>query len=119
MPNEFFTLESMLTLSGATGATLVVTNGLQYAFGFSPKWLGLLIAQAITISGALAALPEGEAASFSHYFVAIVNGFLVFCAAAGGAHAVGGRDHYALRPRSIAHADTPQSGRRSFWAPWF
>ncbi len=47
IPKEFFTAASMLTLAGATGATVIVTNGLQRAFNFNPIWLALLIAQAI------------------------------------------------------------------------
>src|SRR5260370_34020753 len=33
LPKEFFTLQSMLTLTGATGATFVVSNGLQREIG--------------------------------------------------------------------------------------
>ncbi len=49
VPKEFFTLQSMLTLSGATGATFVIANGLQRAFDFNPRWLVLLIAEIICL----------------------------------------------------------------------
>ena len=48
--DEFFTIQSMLTLTGATGATFVVANGLQKAFNFNPRWS---IAQAISLFGVL------------------------------------------------------------------
>ncbi len=44
LPNEFFTAESMFTMSGATGVTFVVSNGLQRAFNFNPRWLAFVIA---------------------------------------------------------------------------
>jgi hypothetical protein len=51
VPSEFFTLQSMLTLSGATTATYVISNGLQHAFNYNPKWLALAIALAISLFG--------------------------------------------------------------------
>lgn len=41
IPVEFFTLQSMLTISGATGVVFVISDGLQCALDFNPKWLAM------------------------------------------------------------------------------
>ena len=51
IPKEFFTVQSMVTLTGATGATFIVCNGLQKAFNFNPKWLALAVAISISFFG--------------------------------------------------------------------
>lgn len=53
LPKEFFTIQSMLTLTGATGATFVIANGCQRAFNFNPRWFALVIAQVISLVGVL------------------------------------------------------------------
>lgn len=117
LPQEFFTLQSMLTLTGATGATFVIANGLQRAFNFNPRWLALLIAQVICIFGVYATHQE-EGAVASDYFVGVVNGFLVYCTAAG-ATAIGGSptgDNMVARGGGDA---APFAGRRRFLSSWF
>jgi hypothetical protein len=75
---QFFTWTSLTTLAGATGATYVVTNTLKSAFDYSPRWLGLLIAQIICIgTAAYVAVPAGDC------IIAILNGCLVYLSAAG------------------------------------
>ena len=78
LPNEFFTLQSMLTLTGATGIVFVVTNGLKNAFDFSPKWLGLAVSEVVALLGVVFTGGNGL-----DYFIGLINGFLIFSAAAG------------------------------------
>lgn len=117
IPKEFFTLQSMLTLTGATGATFVVSNGLQAAFNFNPRWLALAIAQVIVLVGTK--LTGGSGAD---YFVGVINGFLVFTTTVGATHAlggaVGGAGAVARGPAAAAVAQQPES-RRRFLSPWF
>lgn len=80
LPSEFFTLQSIGTLTGATGLCYVITNGLRVAFGFDPRWLGLLVAEIVALAGA--ALAGG---TLLHFALAIPNGFLIFSTAAGAA----------------------------------
>jgi hypothetical protein len=110
LPKEFFTLQSMLTLAGATGATFVVANGIQRAFDYNPKWLALAIAEVIAISGVYFSAGQG-----SDYFVGVINGFLIYCTAAGATSAVGQGPQGAV-PRGETMA--PQ-GRRRFLSSWF
>lgn len=115
LPREFFTLQSMLTLSGATGATVVVANGIQKAFNFNPKWLALVIAQLISLYGVYM---TGQYAS--DYFVGVVNGFLIFCTAAGvTSMASGQRASGTLRTASQSHFPQSDHGRRGFFSSWF
>jgi hypothetical protein len=80
IPSEFFTLQSIGTLTGATGLCFVVTNGIRRAFGFDPRWLGLVVAQIVAFAGV--ALAAGTPVQ---YALAIPNGFLLFSTAAGAA----------------------------------
>lgn len=119
IPKEFFTLQSMLTLTGAAGATFVISNGLQAAFNFNPRWLALAIAQVIVIVGTK--LTGGGGAD---YFVGIINGFLVFSTTVGATHALGGGGGGGGAPpvaRGAEEAVAPQrtESRRRFLSPWF
>lgn len=84
VPHDFFTRESIVTFSGAVGITFVVSNAIQKAFDFNPKWFALFIAVIICMIGSY--LMNGGVLD---YFLAFINGCLVFLAAAGGSQAVG------------------------------
>lgn len=116
LPNDFFTIQSMLTLSGATGATFVICNGLQQAFNFNPKWLGLLVAQLIVVAGVAASGGDG----LITYLVGVINGFLVYCSAAGATSALGQGGPPAIARGEIAAGDNQSPGkRRRFLSSWF
>jgi hypothetical protein len=88
--NSLFTKESLFNLQGAAAATLIVPNVLGYIIGpsFTPyqKWVGLGIAIVMAFYTAAQA-PTKDA---SKWFVAILNGFLIFASAAGLTDALGG-----------------------------
>lgn len=120
IPKDFFTLQSMLTLSGATGATFVVSNGLQRAFDFNPRWLALAIAEAIVIFGVYAS--GGQ--SVVDYAVGIINGFLVYCSAAGATGVAGGGGAGGAVARGAGATrggggTGAAGGRRGFLSSWF
>jgi hypothetical protein len=126
MSNDFYTLTTLGTLAGATGATVAVTNALRAAFGLDPKWLGLLVAECICL-GILAAIGANQA---SDWFIAILNGCVVFTTAAGatsvGGAAAGGRvasgTTGGATPRSGSipiERQSPSAVKRGFWSPWF
>jgi hypothetical protein len=113
----------MLTLTGSTGATFVITNGLKQAFGFEPRWLGLLVAELLCIAATYYGGKTG-----SDYVIAIINGFLVFCSAAGVTgvgNATVNRDTQPASARDgniVARGDVvgrPPAQKRSFFSPWF
>lgn len=131
LPTEFFTPQSMLTLTGATGIVFVIVNGVKTAFDFNPKWFGLLISQIISLVGV--ALSGGHGLS---YFVGVINGFLIFSTAAGVSSVGGPRDNTTVTrgepgsgsPASgaVLEAQDLREGRRpgkkrraKFWASWF
>jgi hypothetical protein len=117
IPNEFFTPQSMLTLTGATGIVFVVTNGLKVAFDFDPKWLGLALSELVAVLGVVVSGGRGV-----DYFIGVINGFLIFSAAAG-VSSMGG----AAAPTSkgvVVDAAAPRTGavtgrRRRFVSSWF
>lgn len=109
IPDEFFTWAALGTLAGASGATFVITNTLRSALNWSPKWLGLLVAQIICVGSAVSLGKTG-----SDYIIAILNGCLVYLSAVGVAAASSGGTAGATA-RGLA-VDGP---RRGFLAPWF
>jgi hypothetical protein len=116
LPKEFFTIQSMLTLTGATGATFVIANGCQRAFNFNPRWLALAIAQVISIAGVLT-IGKGPA----DLFVGIVNGFLIYCTTLGATSMVGSPPPEAASARGAGAAPNRQdpTTRRRFLTRWF
>lgn len=126
MANEFYTLTTLSTLAGATGATVAITNALKTAFDLSPKWLGLVVAEVICV-GVLSAT---GAAHVSDWLIAVLNGCLVYATAAGATsagHAAGVRGPDIPDTPGTASSDgnvpaDVQPGRnrkRTFWSPWF
>jgi hypothetical protein len=119
MPQEFFTLESMFTLGGATAATFFVANTVQSVFDWNPKWFALLVAQVVCAVGV--ALCGG---TIGHYLVGLVNGCVVYCAAAGGtsfaAATVGVRGEAMADSADVMRPQAVLPGsRRRFLSPWF
>jgi hypothetical protein len=110
--NGLYTVESMVTLAGASTLTLVISNALQYAFNFNPKWLALAIAQALSIGGVY--LTSGDHSPKS-IIVALVNGFVIYSAAVGVNKTGGGGGG----GRGVATTQSLQSLRRGFWAFWW
>lgn len=84
IPNEFFTPESMLTLTSSSMAVFIISNGMQTAFNFNPKWLALILSLIISIAGVY--FSNGKSVN---YFVGVINGFLIYATVAGGTQIVG------------------------------
>jgi hypothetical protein len=130
LPTEFFTPQSMLTLTGATGIVFVIVNGVKTAFDFNPKWFGLLVSQVISLVGV--ALSGGHGLS---YFVGVINGFLIFSTAAGVSSVGGPRESTVTRgepapgspasgavleAQDLREGHRPGEKRRAkFWGAWF
>lgn len=117
--NDFFTLESMLTLTGATGATVVISNSLQIVLNKSPRWLALAVAQFIS----LGTLFFSKGAIASDYFIAFINGFLVYSTAVGASVFTNGAPAGGnMQARGAEEATAPvatSSPKRTFFSSWF
>lgn len=111
---RFFTEESVLSISGATLAVVVVTNGLRQAFGWAPAWLGLIIAQLLALAGALS-----QYQMWLDIVIAVLNGFLIYMAALGSNEVA---RQQPSRPRlsgPIPASRRDLTRRQRFFAPWF
>lgn len=115
--SQFFTWGSLGTLAGATSATFVVTNTLQSALNWSPRWSGLIVAQ-VTCLGTAVVSGQG----WDEYVIAILNGCLVYLSAAG-ATAAGANLAHGPAPmastRSWRSPNMTERGRPDFLSPWF
>ncbi len=124
LPNELFTLQSMFTLTGATGVVFVICNALQSAFQFNPRWLALTISLTLSL---FAAYFNCEAAGTGHagavdYVVGIVNGFLIYATATGTTQIIGSN---VIKPNPAGSngpapaAQTIKNIPRKFLSTWW
>lgn len=86
--DNFFTPESLATLAGSTGITLVVINAIRHVSGWGPRWFGLLVAIIVAYVGLFVTAGVGSGApitsiSFVQYFIAFLNGCLIYTSAFG------------------------------------
>ncbi len=125
IPQDFFTPESMFTLTGATTATFIMANGIQHAFNYNPKWLALIIALIISLAGVY--FSGGTAAN---YFVGFINGFLVYASTVGivqmlgsssrpsTADVIDSRKPEEMNTRGFETTTIP-APKRTFFSPWY
>jgi hypothetical protein len=111
IPNEFFTVESLLTLAGATLITTVITNAIQYAFSWNPKWFGLAIAMIIAIIGVILT-PEYRPVDF---FIGLINGFFIYANSTGIMQMAGNPQ----RLKTAGTAGETAKQKRGFLDKWY
>lgn len=77
--NEFFTLNSLTTLSSCTLIVYVISNAIQHVFNFNPKYLAFLISLLVSFLGTY--ISNGY--SFANIFLGFANGCLLYCTIVG------------------------------------
>ncbi len=97
------------TLGGAVLATVVVTNGLCYAFGWSQKYVGLVVSLGVSVAGAVL----GGAMSGEQWVIAVLNGFVIYSSAVGVASIQPPRG----KPSARVEESAPR--RKSWWPSWW
>ncbi len=108
---EFFTVASIATLAGASGAVLVVTNTLRKLFGMNA--LRTCAGASLIIVGA-SAYAAGVLTSMLGFVLALVNACLLFCTVVGMQEFAGG----ATRQR-VSRAAKEHGGRvEKFFGSW-
>jgi hypothetical protein len=112
IPSDLFTWTSLGTLSGLTGATVVVTNTAARAFDWAPKWLGLLVSTVLCVG-----LAVMNSSAINGYALALLNACLIYLTAAGASSAGAA----AVRPKSGGTLESLDTEERSstFFARWF
>ena len=115
VPTEFYTPQSILTLTGATGAVYVISAGLQHAFNFNPRWFALAISLVLAVAGAYATQPP----VVGSYLIAIVNGFLIYCTAVGVNSVTAKPGDSAAVSKGVLRGGKSTSSRRNFRSSWY
>ncbi len=112
IPSDLFTWTSLGTLSGLTGATVVVTNTAARAFDWAPKWLGLLVSTVLCVG-----LAVMNSSAINGYALALLNACLIYLTAAGASSAGAA----AVRPKSGGTLESLDSEDRSstLFPRWF
>lgn len=116
---QLLDLTALGTIGGLTLATTAVTNGLWRSFGWQPRWLGLVVSLVICVATAVF---TGNIAAVN-LFLAVVNGFVVYLAAAG----TSGAGAAIQGSKAQAHSDEGQElpgmgdepADRQFLRSWF
>jgi hypothetical protein len=114
LPKEFFTNESILTLTGASSATLLVCNTFQRIFNFNPKWLAFLISILIAFYGAYASGNN----SIANYFLAFLNSFLIYSTTYGISQLTSKTENINNNTTTYGSGSTKSLGKRSFNSRW-
>lgn len=112
---ELFTMGSMLTLAGAVTATTIICNGVQLAFDFNPKWMGLAISMAISFFGVY----YSTKCTGPDFFVGLINGFLIFSSSVGINRMAIDKNNNKQAPKSFGQAVQNSRAKRKFFSPWF
>jgi hypothetical protein len=111
LPKEFFTPQSVATLSGATAITYVISSTIQSVFNFNPRWLALLIALGVSGLGVWSAKGGPQ-----EYLFGVFNGCLVYLTAVG-VSAVSGKS--SSQPGATRGGFAPPARMRSFRTSWW
>jgi SNF family Na+-dependent transporter len=118
IPKEFFTKQSTASLTAVVAMVTVVANGIQRLTNRNPVWLAWLIAEAICFVGMFSTNADPR---LLDYLLTVVNGFLVFSAAAGVTSA--GDAILRKKPPAAKSDEVLTSGRppvpRKFFTSWF
>lgn len=109
LPSDFFTLQSIITLGGASAAVLVVTNTVRKLLGWKSFWVGFVTSLLIVFYGAYA---SDALTSLGQVLISLINTCLLFCTAFGlnesAATFVGARqDHVQVASDSGARRSKP------------
>ena len=115
---QLLDLTALGTIGGMTLATTAVTNGLWRSLGWQPRWLGLVVSLIICLATAFFA---GNIAG-ADLFLAVLNAFVVYLAAAGtsgaGAAIQGDAPAPANEGRELPGMED-KAAERKFLRSWF
>ena len=114
MPKDLFNADSLYSLAGASAIVYIVCNAMQAALNFNPRWLALALSEIVALYGTYLAQ---SAHVSSDYFIAALNGCLIYCTAVGGA-ALGHAGQKKGRPKGMVGMDAEPS-RRTFFSGWY
>lgn len=119
--NDFFTLTSFGTLSGAALVVVVVVSVIRHAFNWGPRWLGLIVSVLVAFAALLATAGTSDAGALANlrlmeYAMALLNGFLIYATAFGLQTTILAK-HSTEPGLSFQSADT-EATRLTFRTPW-
>jgi hypothetical protein len=114
VPTDFFASSAFYSVAGASSIVFVISNTLQTAFNFNPRWLALVLSEFIAVFGMYL---SKSAQTPSDYVIALLNGCLIYCTT-NGVNSIGNATAKSGRAKGFVGADTGQK-RRQFFTPWY
>lgn len=112
IPSDFFTLASIATFTGATGAVWVFGNTFRVLFKRDSKIIAFIISLMVAYVGAYLG---GTLNSVAAFFLVLLNGCLLFLTAAG----VQGFASEAATPQETHKPKLHGKENIRFFTPWF
>lgn len=120
LPKEFFTIASLGTLAGASGAVWFITGALGHLLdeqltAKASRWIGFVASFVVTFGAVLFVAEKGAA----QWVVAGLNGFMVYCTAMGVNSLASKGNHQPPTPPSpiptttVLGADTSGSDKKA------
>ena len=113
-PHELINAKTLLTLGGSALGVTLFGNVLQYVFGWSPRWMALLVALALAGAGAVVA----HAVSWLQWVVAFFQGLQIY-ATAVGISAATGTGPVQPKHAEVERGEATRVAQRRFWARWY
>ncbi len=85
--DDFFTITSLVTLSGCVTIVIVIVNGMRHALNWGPRWFGLFVSIVISFIALYITnnIEDGvhKDLEMINYLIAFFNGFLIYASAFG------------------------------------
>ena len=110
LPIEFFTVNSFLTLAGATAIVWVTTSVIQYLFNgkLQAKWIAFVLSESISFIAAFALTAPSEKINLVvRGLSALFNGYLIFATPLG-------LNTITTKPEDV----TVPGKKKTYWARW-
>jgi len=114
MNGEFFTAETLLTLSGATFVVLVISGTVQHAFDFNPKWFAFALSFIVSFIGVIIAGKYGIS-----LLIAFLNGFLIYANSVGVVQVTGRNQTEEGGVDERYGSSENKLVKRKFWTKWY
>jgi hypothetical protein len=114
MPDDFFTIESILTFGGATLAVTVLTVTITGLFNIEPKIVAIVLSLVIAIYGTY----ETGNGTVGEYFLAVLNGCLIYCSVSGINVIAAGTKKGGTNGKPFG-SSTNENKKFGWWPKWY
>ena len=114
-PQDLYTVATLATFAGSSGAVLILYNTFRRLFNRESVWAAFLLSMVVSF---VVALATGSLKGPLGFFLAFLNGCLLFSSAAGAQQALASQPPGQPSPREVGIGGHPDRPIR-FFSSWF